>query len=131
MGEGVFERRINKTEKDNMSKQYQMGLFDEGTMTVQFGGEHSKPEKIFTARAIKIPDFEYRVYEREDAGNGWYGSKQWNTYIEKFAYLILRDGQPIGFMRQPYVQKIKTPLLELDDKYVTHEMKQFLKNNTP
>lgn len=105
-----------------------MGLFDYEALTVKFGGEKSKPEFIFIAQAIKIPDFEYKVYEREDAGNGWYGAKDWFTYTEKYAYLIVRDGIPIGFMRHPYNGNIKTPLIPIGGKYITPEMNQFLAN---
>lgn len=108
-----------------MSKRFvKQGLFDWATMTVKFGGELSKPHNIFTAIAIKIPDYKYKVKERESLGNGWYGSPEINEYEEKNLYVIIRDGICIGQMR-PYTQTgIKSSLEPCNEQAI-----KYLENN--
>lgn len=77
------------------------GKFNHNDLTVQFGGELSKPHNIFSATAIKVPKYTYHVKERESLGNGWYGSTETNTYTEDNLYVIIKDGVCIGQMR-PY-----------------------------
>lgn len=106
---------------------FKKGLFDHETLTVKFGGEHSKPENIFTATAIKVPDFKYKRYETADAGGGWsYCYKEWNEYTQTNAYLILKEGEVIGWMN-PYApcHNIKSDLYPLDWKYTDQPIKDF------
>lgn len=74
------------------------GYFKHDTLTVEFGGELSKPHNRFTAKAIKVPDYKYTVREREDAGGGWYGAMEENEYTETNEYIIVRDGVFMGVM---------------------------------
>lgn len=99
------------------------GWFDHNTLTVKFGGENSTPENIFTAQAVKVPEFKYTYREREDAGGGAYYNN-WVTITETVsnAYIILREGKVIGWM-MPYspCHNIKSELREFD-KYTFKEV---------
>jgi hypothetical protein len=98
-------------------RQYKQGLFDKDTLTVKFGGEHSKPEFIFTAQAILVPVYKQSFYERTDEGGGWYGAKEWVEHEFANDYLITFNGVCIGIMYNPYVtHRIKTSLLPIDKK---------------
>lgn len=96
--------------------QYKKGYFDYDTLTVKFGTDYDKPEFKFTAQAIHVPPYKYQVYEREDAGGGWYGAKTWVEYEAKYVYIIVKDGLCIGFMSHPYHDGIKSELLPINDK---------------
>jgi hypothetical protein len=109
------------------TKHYIQGLFNHETLTVQFGGKHSKPENIFTATAIKIPDYKYKLYERAGAGGGcYYDYKEWNEYEETNAYLIFRDGVLIGWMKPHHDSHgIKSMLFPMEEKKTHIQIKQF------
>lgn len=96
--------------------QIKKGLFDKNTLNVKFGGEYSKPEFIFTAKAILVPEYKFSYYEREDAGGGWYGPKMWVEHSFANDYLIVYNNVCIGIMFNPYTQDIKTPLFPFDKK---------------
>lgn len=100
------------------------GYFDHKTLTVQFGGPLSKPEKRFIAQAVKVPTYKYPVYEREDAGGGWYGEKEWVEKTADNMYLILSEGKIIGWM-DPYHNGPNSELHSMDWKYTPHQVKQF------
>lgn len=108
------------------------GLFDLETLTVKFGNEKSKPEFVFTAQAIHVPSFEYQVYEREDAGGGWYGQKEWVTKTASYEYLIVKDGVCIGVFHHPYMTgSIKSELYPITDKTHIQIRKFFQSLNIP
>lgn len=107
---------------------FKKGLFDHDTLTVKFGGEHSKPENMFIATAVKVPDFKYKRYERADAGGGcYYDYKEWNEYEQNNAYVILRDNEVIGWMQPTHKchGPIKDDLYPLDWKYTDKPIKDF------
>ncbi len=79
------------------------GLFNHETLTVIFGGIHSKPHNIFECKAIKVPKYKYKLKERESLGNGWYGQMETNEYEEDNLYIIIKDNICIGQMN-PYTQ---------------------------
>lgn len=107
-----------------MKRIVKQGLFDWQTMTVKFGGALSKPHNIFTATAIKIPDYKYKVKERESLGNGWYGSMEINEYEETNLYVIIKDGVCIGQMRPYHQEGIKSSLELCNEQAI-----KYLKNN--
>lgn len=110
------------------------GVFDFETNTVKFGGEKSKSENIFICNAIKVPEFKYTTMEQADAGGGcYYGYKEQVEHTENNAYLILRDGKIIGWMR-PYHWKIKSDLFLIDEKFTPHPIKNYahkIENSQP
>jgi hypothetical protein len=88
------------------------GLFDFDTLTVRFGGTHSKPENVFTAQAIKVPDFKYITMEQADAGGGcYYSYKEPVEHTQRNAYIIIKDNEVIGWM-DPY-KGMKSELLAI------------------
>lgn len=94
-------------------KSTKSGLFNHETLTVSFGGPLSKPHNVFTANAIKCPDYSYFVNERECLGGGWYGGMGRVEKEEKNEYLIHRDGVFIGMMYPyPANHRIKSRLLQ-------------------
>lgn len=102
------------------NKYRKMGMFDYDTLTVKFGGELSKPENIFTATAIKVPSYTIVSYEREDAGNGWYGrNKERVERNYNNTYLIFKESECIGWMiGYDKCQNIKSELHPLE---IAHE----------
>jgi len=106
-------------------KIFRKGALNAETLTVQFGGEHSKPENIFTAKAVKVPDFKYTVMEQEDAGGGcYYNGKIPVEYTEKNAYLVVRGNEIIGWMRQDMTD-FKKDLYPLDWKHTWQAVRDF------
>lgn len=81
-------------------------------LTVNFGGPMSKDKNIFTAKAIKVPDYKYTIRERESLGNGWYGQGfEERTVTEDNLYVIIKDGECIGQMNPyDYRSNIKSEL---------------------
>jgi hypothetical protein len=114
-----------------MTKVYfRKGAFDFDALIVKFGGDKSKPENIFTATAIKVPDFTYTVMEKEDAGGGWYyENKVAVEYRVNNAYIIMRNNEIIGWMR-PYEWETKSDLFLLDWKLTNQQIKDFAKKIT-
>lgn len=104
------------------------GLFNWDDLTVRFGGELSVPKNIFTAKAIKVPDFKYRVRERESLGNGWYGNMETNEYTEDNLYIIIKDDICIGTMRAMAGERSKRDLTPLS-KWTSKEVYNFLDKN--
>jgi hypothetical protein len=100
-----------------MKRIVKQGYFDYDTLTVKFGGALSTPQNIFTAQAVKVPDFNYTYKEREDAGGGAYYNN-WVTITKTVnnAYIILKEDKVIGWMI-PYAacHKIKSELRSLDE----------------
>lgn len=102
-----------------------VGMFNHDELTVSFGGEFSKPHNIFTAKAIKVPDYKYTVRERESLGGGWYGGMEVNEYTDDNLYVVIREGICIGQMH-PYAKghNIKSQLVECGE-----EALKFLRKN--
>lgn len=77
------------------------GLFNHDDLTVKFGGALSKPENIFVAKAVKVPDYTITVREQESEPGGWYikGSYITRTVVKDRIYLIFRDNKCIGYMQ--------------------------------
>lgn len=99
------------------NKPLKKGWFNIEEMTVQFGGAMSKPEFIFTAKAIKCPTYKRMVKERESLGGGWYGSMEVVEKIYDKYYLVIKDGVCIGVMYSPYViSGIKSDLHPINEK---------------
>lgn len=106
-------------------KQCPKGYFDWDTLTVHFGGQQSKPENIYTANAIKVPDFKHTIMEKADAGGGaYYSYKEPVEYEVNNAFIILRDGVIIGWMRA-YKDIKKPDLLPIDWKHTPGPVKSF------
>lgn len=111
---------------------FKKGLFNPETLTVKFGGPLSKPESVFEAKAVKVPDYKILVRERESLGGGWYGAMETIEKIVTDSYLILREGKIIGCMISPYHPKhnIKTDLLPMDYGGVHAPIKIFAEKYT-
>lgn len=105
---------------------FKKGYFDHNSLTVKFGNEYCKPEHRFIADAIKVPDYKYQVYERADAGGGcYYGYKEWNEYTQKNAYIIIRNGEIIGWMNPYHGGTIKSELYPFSYKFTHEKIKEF------
>lgn len=114
----------------NKSKQYPRGLFIWETLTVQFGGDLSKPENKFTAKAVKVPDFKHTVMERADAGGGsYYSYKEPVEYRIDNAFIILKGSEILGWMR--VYKDIKKPFLLPIDKRTPEPVINFSKTIQP
>lgn len=107
---------------------FKQGLFNRDTMMVKFGGERSVDKNRFTALAIKVPDFNYTVTERADAGGGWYyNHTETVTRTENNAYIIIRDNIVIGWMTPScgYWHNLKTDLYPMDWHGTRYQIKEF------
>lgn len=105
------------------------GYFNKDTMTVQFGGERSKPENRFMATAIKVPVFKYTVQERESLGNGWYGGMETVEYTEDTAHIIFKDGALIGWMKCWHMRGDYLWMMETAPKQVKQFAEKYLKEH--
>ena len=91
------------------------GIVDLDTLTIKFGGAFSKPENIFTANLIKIPDYTFSYKERESLGGGWYGGMETVTSHEKYLYAVVHNNIFRGFVRA-YGDDSKQNVFLLDKK---------------
>lgn len=107
--------------------QFVKGFFDYETLTVKLGSELSKKNPLIIAKAVKVPDFKYKVKEPADAGGGcYYGYNEVNEYTETNAYIIMKDNEILGWMN-PHAacHKIKSDLYPLDWKHTRIQIKNF------
>lgn len=89
---------------------FEKGRFCHDTLTVKFGHESSKKKPPVIAQAVRVPTFKYKVMERADAGGGcYYSYSEEVEYVENNAYIILKDGQIIGWMK-PYYKGDDIPI---------------------
>lgn len=116
-----------------MGPQTKRGYFDYNNLTIAFGHEKSKPENRFVAQAVKVPPFKHSYREREDAGGGAYYSN-WETITKVMdnVYIILREGNVIGWMMPEHPRhNMKSELRSLDEKCTFKAVKAFAETLTP
>lgn len=99
-------------------------FFNYDTLIAKTGNTHKGYEDL---NCIKVPTFNIQVWEREDAGNGWFGGKELVTKTMDRVFIVMKDNKPHGVLINPYHQdfSIKSDILSLDSKF-PQQVKDFI-----
>ena len=97
--------------------------FNYDTLIAKVGNSYHGFEEL---NCVRVPAFTKEVYERSDAGGGWYGAKELVTYEYTQYFVIMKDDKPFGVLYYPYHEEIKNDIWPVNARHPFKEIKDFI-----